>query len=62
LATGIVADIPESQSSFKVDSDPYADIIDESGLAKGVALQVIDYIHVFFLLLTVWFRSHPRVH
>jgi hypothetical protein len=40
LATGIVADIPESQSSLKDDSDPYLDIIEESGLAKGVALQV----------------------
>ncbi len=41
MATGIVADIPESQSSLKDDSDPYLDIIEESGLAKGVALQVI---------------------
>jgi hypothetical protein len=41
LATGIVADIPESQSSFKDDSDPYLDAIEETGLAKGVALQVI---------------------
>ena len=41
LATGIVADIPESQSSFKDNGDPYLDIIEETGLAKGVALQVI---------------------
>ena len=40
LATGIVADIPESQSAFKDDSDPYLDVIEAAGLAKGVALQV----------------------
>lgn len=40
LATGIVADIPESQSAYKDDSDPYLDVIEETGLAKGVALQV----------------------
>ena len=47
LATGIVADIPESQSSLKNDSDPYLDIIEETGLAKGVALQVILGVLIF---------------
>jgi hypothetical protein len=48
LATGIIADIPESQSSMKDDSDPYLDIIEESGLTKGVALQVRGQDSCFF--------------
>jgi hypothetical protein len=48
LATGIVADIPESQSSFKDDSDPFLDAIEETCLPKGLALQVIAAIADFF--------------